>query len=176
MTAITTTRPALFVDSYRRAERVPGQASRPAWLHITDGAHNTGASVLVDHCDTEFAAAVADAIAEVLPDATLAVKRATHAQANAEERARREHLLRRDAEDRLDAVLHGRRRLFGEVLVRVCEDGSAWLLDPVKQEAGWGLRYPSLADIWRDYPELRPVRWDGGDLIVDATIAARTED
>jgi hypothetical protein len=163
--------PRLIIDDYRRAEQVPGQSHRPAWLHVNDGTRQTGASVLVDHVDLEFATLVADAIAEILPDATAAIAHARKVQADAEDRARRSHSARLDADLRLDTVLHGRRRLFGEALVRVADDGVAWLLDPVKQERGFGMRYPSLADLWREHPELRPVRWDGGDLIVDATIA-----
>jgi hypothetical protein len=162
---------ALAIESYRPATVVPGGPDLPGWLHVNDGTHATGASVLVSHSSTAFAALVADAIAEVLPNATLVIARAKQAQAEAEQRTGRAHAAELDAKANLDAVLHGRRRLFGEALVRVAEDCSAWLLDPVKREAGFGLRYPSLADLWRAHPELRPVRWDGGDLIVDATIA-----
>ncbi len=116
---------SLVIDSYRRAEKAPGGPSRPAWLHVNDGARETGASVLVDHSDLEFAATVADA--EVLPDASRQIADARRAQAAAEE------------------------------------------------EAGFGLRYSSLTDLWRAHPELRPVRWGGGDLIVDATIAVRSD-
>ena len=161
----------LSIDSYRRAEAVPGYSPRPAWIHVNDGTRQTGASVLVDHSDPEFATTVADAIAAILPDATLSIASALAAQAEAEQRSRQSHAVCQAAQGRLDAVLHGRRRLFGEALVRVADDGVAWLLDPVKQEAGIGLRYPSLADLWREHPELRPVRWANGDLIVDATIA-----
>ena len=167
----TTTATYLSIDDYRRAEDVPGHRHRPALIYVNDGARETGACVMVDHSDIEFAAVVADAIAAILPDATLAIAWAKQAQAQAEEQATRAHSKRVDAEQRLDHVLHGKRRLFGEALVRVYEDGSAWLLDPIKQERGFGLRFPSLADLWRFHPELRPVRWDGGELIVDATIA-----
>lgn len=78
-----------------------------------------------------------------------------------------------DAAVRLDRVLHGRTPAFGEILVRVDpHNGSAWLLDPVRKDAGFGLRFPSLNDLWREHPELRPVRWgadaDGPVLIVAA--------
>ena len=53
----------LSIDSYRRAEAVPGYSPRPAWIHVNDGTRQTGASVLVDHSDPEFATTVADAIA-----------------------------------------------------------------------------------------------------------------
>lgn len=43
----------LIIDSYRRAEPIPGCASRPAWLHVNDGTRSTGASVLVDHSGAE---------------------------------------------------------------------------------------------------------------------------
>lgn len=161
----------LTIESHRRAERVKDQAHRPALVYVNDGCSSACVSVLVDCYDVDRANAVADAIAEVLPDATQAIDRARRAYVEAEERTKNEYSARMDAETRLDAVLHGRRCLFGEAMVRVVEDGSAWLMDPVKQEAGFGLRYPSLADLWRAHPELRPVRWDGGDLIVDATIA-----
>lgn len=163
----------LIIDSYRRFEEVDGYPDRPALLYVNDGTRDTGASVLVGHSDAEFASTVADAISNLLPDATLAIAQSRHEQTNAEERARLAHAAERDAKDRLEAVLHGRRRLFGEALVRVAADGAAWLMDPVKQEAGMGFRFDSLADLWHAHPELRPVRWDGGDLIVDATIAAR---
>lgn len=161
----------LMVDEYRRFEECPGGPSRPAWMWINDGTRQTGASVTVSHADATFAAHVADTIAAILPDATGAIARAQYRAERAEERERRAHAARLDAEARLDAVLHGRRTLFGEALVRVTESGDAWLLDPHKQEAGFGLCYPSLVDLWRAHPELRPVRWESGDLIVDATIA-----
>jgi len=160
----------LTIDSHRRAENVKGQRHRPALVYVNDGGGSPGPSVLVDCHDIDRANVVADAIAEVLPDATTAIGQARALQSEAEVRARHAYSEERDAKSRLDAVLHGRRILYGEALVRVT-DGEAWLLDPVKQEAGFGLRYPSLADLWRAHPELRPVRWDGGDLIVDATIA-----
>ena len=167
---------ALVIDSYRRAEEVNGGPNRPAWLHINDGTRSVGASVTVDHHDHEFASAVADAIAEVLPDATRAIAEARLAQADPEDRARRSRAKAVATAARLDAVLHGRRRVFGEALVRVTERGEVWLLDPVKQEAGFGLRFASLAELWLEHPELRPVRWQGGDLIVDSTIALAERD
>lgn len=161
----------LHIDSYRKAAPAPGQADRPAWIHVNDGTHSTGASVLVQHSDICFATRVADAIVEVLPDATRAIAIARHAQSEAEQRASRAYAAERDAKERLNAVLHGNRRLFGPALVRVAKDGSAWLLDPVRRDSGLGLRYPSLTELWRSHPELRPVSWDGGELIVDATVA-----
>jgi DNA-binding CsgD family transcriptional regulator len=161
----------LTIESHRRAENVEGQRHRPALVYVNDGGGSASVSVLVDCYDIERANVVADAIAELLPDATKAIGQARALQGQAESRARHAHSEERDAKSRLDAVLHGRRRLFGEALVRVTETGEAWLLDPVKQEAGFGLRYPALADLWRAHPELRPVRWEDGDLIVDATIA-----
>src|SRR5690606_17832007 len=155
-----------------RAEENPGGPMRPAWIHVGTGRDGTGVSVLVDHWDIEAASAVADAIVEVLPNATAAIAQAKHDQAKAEERARRAHAAELDAKARLDATLHGKRRLFGEALVRVAADGkSVWLLDPVKQEAGFGFRYPSLPDLWRAHPELRPVRWDNGHLTVARPVA-----
>lgn len=147
---------ALTIDSYRRAEGNPGGPMRPAWIHVGTGRDGTGVSVLVDDWDIEAASAVADAIVEVLPNATAAIAHAKRMQAHAEERARRSRAAEMNAKDRLHDVLHGRRRLFGEALVRVAKDGSVWLLDPVKQEAGFGLRFPSLPDLWRAHPELRP--------------------
>lgn len=159
----------LYIESYRPYEKPDGLAPRPAWIHVNDGTHETGASVLVDHCDDEFANVVADAIVAVLPDATRAIFLARQAQGDAEDREKKSHSRSRRAEAQLDAVLHrGRPRVFGEALVRTFKDGSAWLLDPVKQEAGLGLRFSSLKELWQEFPELRPVRWSGGDLIVSA--------
>ena len=68
-------------------------------------------------------------------------------------------------------MLLGTTPAFGEIFVRVDpHNGSAWLLDPVRLDSGFGLRFASLADLWIAHPELRPVRWgadaDGPVLIV----------
>lgn len=159
----------LTISDYRRAEAVPGGPDRDPWIHVSDG--TLTASVMVHHYNIDFATLVADAIVEVLPDATRAIadarERASAAKAHAERAEGRAQI----EAAKLDAVLHGSRRVWGEALVRVTDTGHAWLLDPVKQERGFGLCFDSLEELWRAYPELRPVRWSDGDLIVGQTIA-----
>jgi len=73
------------------------------------------------------------------------------------------------ARTQVEEILSGRtRRLFGRASVVVDSDGAAWLQDPEKGDAGMGLRFPSLAALWRDMPSLRPVSWEGGRLIVES--------
>lgn len=70
------------------------------------------------------------------------------------------------AEGKLASVLRPS-GIRGRFLVRTYPSGEVWLLDPQKQESGWGLRFPSLDELWRAHPDLRPVSWVGGELIVE---------
>jgi hypothetical protein len=81
----------------------------------------------------------------------------------------------RIAEDRLERVLLGTTPAFGDIFVRVDpHNGSAWLLDPVRRDSGFGLRFASLADLWIAHPELRPIRWGAdaeGPVLIVAPLA-----
>lgn len=64
----------------------------------------------------------------------------------------------RSAEERIEHLTNpGKQRLFGKARIRTFADGSVWLLDPVKDTAGFGFYYPLLADLWRVWPDLRPI-------------------
>jgi hypothetical protein len=168
---------ALVIDSYRAPEEVPGGPPRPGWIVVADAAADNSANVVVyAGGGVEFAKRVADEIVAALPRASQRIDDLERRAAAAEAALTRAAASLLDAERRLDAVLHGRRRLFGEALVRVDDAGAAWLLDPQRQERGIGLHFPSLADLWRAHPELRPVRWSGSDLIVDGGIAIGDKD
>ncbi len=104
-------------------------------------------------------------ICDIINDATYvaaAVRNAFESRRNADTRAA-------TAEAKLATVLNGA-RIRGQLLVRVTAAGEVWLLDPAKQDAGWGLCFPSLGSLWQAHPDLRPVRWADGDLIVESWV------
>lgn len=76
------------------------------------------------------------------------------------------------AENALDAALKGTRRFFGPVLLKPEMPGdwkgAVWLLDPDKQEKGWGLRFDSLADVRREYSELWIAARVNDGILLDA--------
>lgn len=74
---------------------------------------------------------------------------------------------RERAEKRLRDTLTGR-AIRGRFLVQLEDDGRAWLQDPERGDRGFGLRFASLAELWRTHPDLRPVEWSGGRLIVES--------
>ncbi len=73
------------------------------------------------------------------------------------------------SETKLAKVLGGG-RIRGQFLVRLTDTAEVWLLDPVKKDAGFGLCFSSLGSLWQAHPDLRPVRWADGDLIVEAWV------
>jgi hypothetical protein len=79
---------------------------------------------------------------------------------------------RKTAESALDAALSGKRRFFGRVMMKPAMPGDwtgeVWLLDPEKQERGWGMRFQSTADVRREYPELWPVGKTHDGILLDA--------
>jgi hypothetical protein len=78
------------------------------------------------------------------------------------------------AKRRLRATLTGRVGVTGDLFVRREADGSVWLLDPDKREAGFGFRFGSLDELWRTHPELRPIRWgadERGPFLIVASMA-----
>lgn len=77
----------------------------------------------------------------------------------------------------LGAVLVGRRRFFGPVLLVPGANGwdeEVWLLDPEKGERGTGLRFGSLRILWINHPELRPVGVHGQGILLDALALPET--
>lgn len=83
------------------------------------------------------------------------------------------------ARSTLDAALVGHRRFNGPVLCRPHTrgdwSGAVWLLDPEKQESGFGLLFGSLSEVRKAHPELwiADVRDDG--VLLDAAPLARSE-
>lgn len=61
----------------------------------------------------------------------------------------------------IEAMATDEPRLFGNVLLKPAVTGNwtgeVWLLDPEKQERGYGIRFKSLADARTAFPELWPI-------------------
>jgi hypothetical protein len=149
----------------------PGAASSCAVVHLCDGDESPVGSIVIDVHRDDANNALADIIVAALGGADVAAARLRSAQqdaSDAKERAQRMADRMRVAENRLERTLTGRSCVTGEVWVDVAPDGTAWMHDPIKGAAGFGLRWPSLADLWRAHPELRPVRWADGRLICAA--------
>lgn len=77
----------------------------------------------------------------------------------------------------LEASITGRRRFLGPVLMKPTRPGDwssdVWLLDPVKQERGFGLRFDSVAEVRRAHPELWVVASVDGGVLLDGFGEAR---
>jgi len=104
-------------------------------------------------------------VCDIINDATYVAATVRNAYVNrrlAEERAI-------TSETKLAKVLSGG-RIRGQFLVRLTDTAEVWLLDPVKKDAGFGLCFSSLSALWQAHPDLRPVRWADGDLIVEAWV------
>ena len=104
-------------------------------------------------------------VCDIVNDATYVAATVRNAYENrrlAEERAVR-------SEAKLAKVLSGG-RIRGQFLVRLTATSEVWLLDPAKKDAGFGLCFSSLGALWQAHPDLRPVRWADGDLIVEAWV------
>jgi hypothetical protein len=153
----------------------PGAASSCAVVHLCDGDESPAGSIIINVHRDDVNNALAEVIVAALGGADVPAARLRSAQqdaADANDRARRMADRLRVAENRLERTLTGRSCVTGEVWVDVAPDGSAWMHDPVKGAGGYGLRWPSLADLWRAHPELRPVRWADGRLICEALAMA----
>ena len=160
---------------HRRAEAVEGGPSRPAWVRLETsierpanvGGGTVGWTLYVDpagnpdHTDklNSLLSLLCDAISETVETAAL-VRNAWQARADARKGERR-------AEARLARVLDGR-RIRGRFLVQQDDvRGGVWLLDPEKGPTGFGWWFESLDALWRAHPDLRPVAWDNGGLLVE---------
>lgn len=73
----------------------------------------------------------------------------------------------------IDAATCGRRRFNGPVLCapHLIGDwsGVVWLLDPAKGFGGFGIQYPSLADLRRAHPELWICGTKADGILLDAS-------
>lgn len=76
------------------------------------------------------------------------------------------------SEARLGALLDGKRRFFGPVLVKPNTPGdwtgTAWALDPDKQEGARGIMFASLSALRWEHPELWPIGVMDGGILMDA--------
>lgn len=76
-----------------------------------------------------------------------------------------------------EAAITGRRRFFTPVLLKPATpgawNGEVWLLDPTKQERGFGLRFESLAEVRRSHPELWVVGIVDDGILLDGFGGAR---
>ena len=159
------------VGSVRSAVTCPGGASALAVVYVDGPDGSPAGTVIADlHRDD-----VSTAAAQMFADALSGVRGHVRALDVAEQRARSAEDSRAAAvrgqniaNARLSRVLTGRSLTFGEVLVSVGADGSAWMQDPTKGDAGYGLHFSDLATLWRCHPELRPVRWTDGRLVCAA--------
>lgn len=106
-------------------------------------------------------------VRDVLPDAARAVYLAEARDADSRDRADRALGALQTERARVRKLLHGG-RFFGRVLVVLSDDGAVWVQDPEKRDAGMGFRFESLADLWRTWPDIRPVSWQGGDMICES--------
>ena len=156
----------VFVSRY--AQERPGQGAIPLMLRITYGDRETSlyASHVPDgHVDAINAAA--DALVAAAHPGTLELERLQRVARDRLDSAKEAHRARAEAQGRLARVLKGKSPFFGRLLVRVYPSGEAWLLDPDKQERGFGRCFGSLAELWQTHPELRPVAWGDDGLLVD---------
>jgi len=159
------------VSAVRDAKTNPGAARALAVVYVDDSAGQAAGWVSFgltsDAVNTAAAHLFADAFAGT--ERYLMLLRAAEDRATVAEASRqRQHAAQLAAEQRLERTLTGRSLAFGEVLVTVADSGEAWMQDPVKGDAGFGLHFRSLSELWRTHPELRPVRWADGRLICAA--------
>ena len=162
---------ALRVRLRRPAESPRGLPCKSAMLTInTDidrpanvGGGKVGFLVYAEHNhEHDLLNTLMRVVCEIIEDAGLYGAALT----NAIEDKRRAEARAATAEARAAGILDGKSGnvAFGDVLVRE-GSGGVWLLDPVKQNAGFGLWFESLDALWRAHPNLRPVSWASGDLI-----------
>lgn len=165
----------------RRAEAGNGGPSRPAWVLLETAMErpaNIGGGRVSwtlyadpggnsDH--TDKLNALLSLLCDVVTDTGVVAAQVRNAwQARADARKGE-----RQAETRLARVLDGR-RIRGRFLVQMDDvRGGVWLLDPEKGPAGLGFWFESLDALWRAHPDLRPVSWEDGRLIVEPWAVGR---
>lgn len=116
----------------------------------------------------EAAQNAADRIAEIIRDTVEAASAVEAENSLLREGIQRERSARVAAQSRLEHMLGHRRRLHGAVVVRPDDgavfDGPVWLLGKGRDWGSLGIRYESLAELWRECPDYRPVAWGVDDL------------
>jgi hypothetical protein len=118
-----------------------------------------------EEAKNEPAGALADRIVSLL-NGSDELARAKHIAERTADLARRSQIVANRLREDLTRVLSGR-RIRGSFLVQLDDRGGAWLQDPEKGDAGFGLYFKSLSDLWRAHPDLRPVEWADGRLICE---------
>jgi len=143
------------------------------------GGHNVGVDGAVINSSGPEDDARAISVALMVADASAAT--AAHQSAlralereNADLRRKLENVSRqRDVARELHAsAISGHRRFSGPVLCKPALPGKwggdVWLLDPIAQERGFGLRFDSLSDVRRAHPELWIVDVRDSGILLDA--------
>jgi hypothetical protein len=153
-----------WIADRRPPEAVPGGPHRPGALWIESKAGRCG-WYQIDG-SVEAGAEAYDAIIRALEPSEHKFANLTDSREQAQESAKKWENAWRRADERLRIAMNGG-RFFGRVLCVVTDNG-VWLQDPEKRDKGFGLRFASLAHVWREFPDLRPVSWDGGDLILES--------
>lgn len=124
----------------------------------------------------ELAVAILDA--GELHDRAVQAKRMHAEETEALRSTMRRFTSERDrAEEALLCAAEGRRRFFGPVLCVPVNagdwSGPVWLLDPEKQESGFGLRFESLLEVRALHPELWIVDVTERGVLLDSAKLAR---
>lgn len=125
------------------------------------GLDGVGVEVRVHPHGPAVSQELVDALAALV---AVAVPEAQHYIADrdeAHECARRAHSRQLAAEERVAYLTGAKVRTMGRARVRTDPHhaGMVWLLDPGKGWDGFGYSFPSLDDLWRQMPDLRPVAW-----------------
>lgn len=116
----------------------------------------------------ELAQSAADRIAEIIRDTVEAVSEVEAQCERLREANQRERRARIAAQSRLEHLLGQRRRLHGAIVVRPQREadftGPVWLLGKGRDWGSTGFCYESLAELWRECPDYRPVAWGTDEL------------
>lgn len=143
-----------------------GGPDRPARIHAT---RSDGEKIgwFKAYGDRDVADQFAANVRDVLPSASRSVYLANSRDEQSREQADRALTALTNERKRVGHLLRGG-RFFGRVLVTVADDGSVWVQDPESRDRGIGFRFDFLGALWREWPDLRPVSWVGGDLICES--------
>lgn len=147
-----------------------------------DGRHNIGVSIgetITVLVTPHSAAAQADAeqVAALIDDHVTSRRHDSEALAACRDSLALALSRAASVEAAIDAVMLGKRRFFGRVLMKPATPGAwsgpVWLLDPDKQENGLGLRFESTMEVRHSFPELWVIGMTSDGVLLD--VAQRPE-
>lgn len=153
----------------KKSNTIPGAASECAYVWLPGGgmiivdtkddAKNNDLAAMVEDWHNEWHAS--KLLVQFAQDDAL--RHADNARKSSEDAAKSRAVLSR--------AMSGSSGFNGPVRCEVTAAGVVWLMDPTKRGKGLALHYPSLDALWRQHPELRPVKWgedeDGKYMILD---------